>query len=358
LLDEPWPAAAPAPVFTAAAGAQRFLSAVAEATLDRAALPLHARDFLAKLSAGTFDRVSFLLGNLQSLLAKPATVTRRRRAAALALAPGAAIFASLVMGFMMYGLAARQGPKTTGPRAAEWRQMSSALTLYATVASDEKMAARFPRFGRAPALEARTEVTQAVQQLISGRYAAAIKSAAFEADATAAGLTAQQRALAHAAVAAQPEVTPAQLALAEQTLGPAMRMMDQTSRGFAPYFGPFFFAALLLFIALGSLIGAVVLGRAPILHVLDLAVVDRTGGPARRGRLLGRSALVWGAMLAGWFCVLLMSEVIGSSVFGRNVPFVFFGLALLGFLIGVPWTILRPTAGPHDRLTGTRVVPR
>ena len=41
-----------------------------------------------------------------------------------------------------------------------------------------------------------------------------------------------------------------------------------------------------------------------------------------------------------------------------NGSMTLFVLSALGFLIGVPWTARKPAAGPHDRLVGTRIVPR
>ncbi|MEO7319125.1 MAG: protein kinase [Chthoniobacteraceae bacterium] len=100
LLDEPWPCAAPAARFACddVAGAQRFLNAVANAALDRTRLPLHARDFLKKLAAGAFDRASFIIGNLRSLLAKPAQLSPRSRFLSLVLAPGLALVFGIPMG--------------------------------------------------------------------------------------------------------------------------------------------------------------------------------------------------------------------------------------------------------------------
>jgi len=58
---------------------------------------------------------------------------------------------------------------------------------------------------------------------------------------------------------------------------------------------------------------------------------------------------------AGW--LILVTLVV------RGMAAAEVGIALLlisagAFLIGIPWTIQSPNAGPHDLLSGTRVVPR
>ncbi|MFN0077327.1 MAG: protein kinase domain-containing protein [Prosthecobacter sp.] len=77
--------------------AQLLLDAVTQHALDPKTVPLHSRDVLQKLATGVFDRMSFLAGNLQSLLGKSAVISVRRRAASLLLVPAvlASIFALL-----------------------------------------------------------------------------------------------------------------------------------------------------------------------------------------------------------------------------------------------------------------------
>ncbi len=371
LLDEPWPvpAPAPAPAFTCAdpAGTQHFLSAVAGATLDRSALPVGARDFLNKLNAAAFDRVSFIRGNLQSLLAKPASVSRRRRFAALALAPGGALLVSLFMELMVT-FSLRQHAKQAGPRAQEWRELSSALRFHAAVRGENELGSEvalrrwtsFYTMARGDATARKSAQNEAMaksaESYVSGHFGKLIQAPSFDGDAEAAGLDSPQRELAHLAVAAQPVVSPERLRQVDLELGPALRMMEGFSETIMPLFGLMFFAALLLFIGAGSLLGAAIFGCGPLIYVLGLAIVDREGRPAGRGRLLARSALVWGPLVAGWVALVALHIRLGAT--GLDLGYLLLIFALLGFLMGVPWTILRPAAGPHDLLTRTRVVPQ
>src|SRR5205085_11840252 len=82
---------------------QQFLADVAHVALEgthttslrpdsiRALTPLHARSFLESVVRRTFEEARFIVGNLQSLIAKPAEVTRVNRAASLAFVPGVAL---------------------------------------------------------------------------------------------------------------------------------------------------------------------------------------------------------------------------------------------------------------------------
>jgi len=89
LLDEAWPKIKQPAETTAVgdhAGRQRFLQSVAE-LVARNTVPLHARETLDNLAAGTFEKLSFLAGSLRALLTKPITMDRWHRAASLLIFP-------------------------------------------------------------------------------------------------------------------------------------------------------------------------------------------------------------------------------------------------------------------------------
>jgi len=89
ILDHPWPDVAnPADTFPVGdlAGQQRFLSAIA-AVVESTSLPLHARGVLQNLTAGKFEKLSFLTGILRGLLDKPAAVSRGIRAGSIFMLP-------------------------------------------------------------------------------------------------------------------------------------------------------------------------------------------------------------------------------------------------------------------------------
>lgn len=342
LLDEPWPAPTPAELQdgTELAEVQRFLSAVASHALDGTSLPVQARDFLARLAAGAFDRVSFIAGNLQSLLSKPATISRGRRAAALGLLPGAALFFSMMLTLMVATVIRGKN----GPEADEWRRLEIAVGTFAMARGERKLNADFllPRPTTNP------EVAALAADYISGHFRPRIERATFASEAKAAGLQPREVELAQLAVAERPQVSPDRLEDADRALGPAMLLTTGFGATLLPIVGPVAFLFLLAAIALGSLVGVLLFGYAPVLQLFGFAVVDRTGRPASRGRLLARAMVVWGLPLAGG--LIFLSDPGAAAL----IPA---ALGAVAFLIGVPWTIARPARGPHDQLCGTHVVP-
>jgi hypothetical protein len=72
--------------------------------------------------------------------------------------------------------------------------------------------------------------------------------------------------------------------------------------------------------------------------------------------MLWRWCLVWWSMIGGFIAIGVIGSMRGSTAGHYGIAL--FTLSALGFLVGVPWTVLRPTCGPLDRLAGTRIVPR
>ena len=102
LLEEPWPNSVEDPQchsVTDLEGRQRFLHRVAT-FVDPVTVPIHARTALQSLADGSFERLSFLVGNLRSLLAKPARVDRQFRAASLLSVP---LFLVIFMTLLVIG---------------------------------------------------------------------------------------------------------------------------------------------------------------------------------------------------------------------------------------------------------------
>lgn len=137
LLEEPWPATSrdrspshPS-VSTAEliqvddlAGRQRFLHAIAS-RLNPVTVPLHAQSVLKNLAEGSFEKLSFVAGNLQSLLTKPVRVTELQRAASILFNP--MILSSLAIGVFIAILM----PVPTEMKKAFWYPV--ALAIYAVM---------------------------------------------------------------------------------------------------------------------------------------------------------------------------------------------------------------------------------
>jgi hypothetical protein len=89
LLDRPWPSKATTAECIQVqdlVGQQQFLSSVA-ASVETKSLPLHAWPVLKNLKSGTFEKLSFLTGNLRGLLNRPAEVSGAIRAASMYMLP-------------------------------------------------------------------------------------------------------------------------------------------------------------------------------------------------------------------------------------------------------------------------------
>jgi len=110
--------------------------------------------------------------------------------------------------------------------------------------------------------------------------------------------------------------------------------------------------ALVMAAAAGSLGSAVTVGRAPLLAMLGLTVVDRRGRRAGRLRVLARQLATWGP------AVVAAAVIAEGSVSGLYLRAAVSGALLLA-LCGVALLVLlrTPHRGIADRLVGTVVVP-
>jgi eukaryotic-like serine/threonine-protein kinase len=104
LLDEAWPDLArdvESIDVSDMPGKLRFIDCLRRCC-DKTTIPLHARPMLASLTAGSFEKLSFLAGNLRSCLKKRARMNRSIRVASLVAMPLAlmafALFAMLLAG--------------------------------------------------------------------------------------------------------------------------------------------------------------------------------------------------------------------------------------------------------------------
>jgi hypothetical protein len=367
LLDEP-PAGdeSPAVDVSTPTGAQQFLDAVAAHALDRRAVPLHAREFLEKLAGGAFDRLSFIAGNLQSLLTRPAEVSRGRRAASIFSAPACwlvlAIFMIFITSAFLRNVAKieRQHPGFT--------EVPAAIIVYEALLEEleleksnrprvERDSLRQPpNMGALVDAAVRENATAAAARWISYRGAALIRDPRFD-EITRDVLDASERALARRAVQEYPNVTPKEFSRGAPLVHEMIAGARSYHHGVRNFIGPSVFVGGLMAIAFIHCASVLLFATGPGLWMFGLAVVDRTGRPAGRLHLLGRGALAWLPLpltaLACYAIVRLESTDTTRTLLAASLI-----LASLIILGGAVWTALRPAAGPHDLATGTRVVPR
>ena len=107
--------------------------------------------------------------------------------------------------------------------------------------------------------------------------------------------------------------------------------------------------------ALVSLFSVISIGQPPLLRLMGLAVVNRHGRPASRGRVIARWAAGWLSVLAMIAGIAFLIEQPGPSAAGR-----FKILSFFVFLSGCALVHLyeRPWQAWFERITGTYVVPR
>jgi uncharacterized RDD family membrane protein YckC len=86
--------------------------------------------------------------------------------------------------------------------------------------------------------------------------------------------------------------------------------------------------------------------------IFRLAVIDASGAPATRGRLLRRWAVAWLPLLVPLSIVALLT---GGAGKGAVIPTL--TLLLLGGAAAV-YAVVHPHRGLHDRIAGTWVVRR
>jgi eukaryotic-like serine/threonine-protein kinase len=149
---------------------------------------------------------------------------------------------------------------------------------------------------------------------------------------------------------AHPSVNPARQAQAEQT---AASFIEEALRQPAPlsvWMIPSFQVGVLWPFAIAGLLISLVF-RTGLIRMSGLEVVTASGDPAGRGRLVARSLLMWSPILVA---DLAQRLTLGVQV----VPGVVSLAAIVIMTIGAILTLRTPSRGPHDRLTGTWVVPR
>jgi hypothetical protein len=108
---------------------------------------------------------------------------------------------------------------------------------------------------------------------------------------------------------------------------------------------------LFIFVAIPSVICALLFRGGLFMYVFGIAVVTQDGSRASRLRTFWRSLVTWSA------CVLLPLLIWLLSMSGLELTFsVYLVLALLIALIA--WSAWMPERGIPDRLAGTYLVPR
>ena len=363
LLDFPCPglshsteSSAPA-VLDGVPAMQQFLRAVVWA-VPMKPTPLHTRSFLASLAAGTFEKAEFVIGNLHSLIAKPAVITPSRRAVSLALGP--AIF--LCLGLVGAGMISFERVHkdrwwaTTHPGLPSLNTVGHA---YLTALDN---------------VEVDPERSELVRAYLVTHYAAVLTNETFWAmPEVRSWFSGSERRQLRKAITAGPPPETQLVAQAEQEIAELLAVTETQMRAVAVWILLGMLILGVTFLCMVELAGAAIFGQSPLLRLFGIAIVDRDGQPAARWRLLARWAVAWlpGAGLTflaagtGAFLIVLVGwpgefSAVGPEVLARlrwtaavAIP------VLAGLLLAAgAYAVLRPERSLPDLIAGTSLVPR
>jgi hypothetical protein len=340
LLDFPWPATVAAdanqalnPVELLAAVSARVFAPVAEP-----AAPLSATTLLNRLASGAPPALADVKAELLRLASIPSRPSRIRRALPIVMATVPVAIPILAVTVML-------------PAGAQ----SSELLMWMMWIGDSGAEARFTT----------PEQRTAAEQYVAAHYGSQLTSDEFwNIQAPKMGPFVDMRRRAAEIAARYPEVSADELARATAIVAPQVQEVadwranfpggGQALRGFVA--SGFASIPLLLPIACGLLSVLAVPGGL-VTQALRHAVVGRDGHEIGRVRSAIRFLIAWSPVIA-WMVY------VGNPMFGDVRPmspavaYAVGGLALMSVAAGALWTIAVPGRGPHDRITGTWVVPR
>jgi hypothetical protein len=207
------------------------------------------------------------------------------------------------------------------------------------------------------------EVRAAAEIAVAGRYVHLIRDESFWNAGVVRGLAPDYRPLAEDILARHPEVTAEALAGAEAVLkearsrGPAGGRREQSAVDLGGVIISTITAGALAIVLVCLIVSSLLVPGGLVSRQLGLTAVTRSGREISRMRSLIR-ALVVGTPAIVWLTYLAFSPKVQGFVPTPPKP-ITLTLVTVGVLsVGLAWTIVRRTRGPHDLLTGTWVVPR
>ncbi|MBN1674599.1 MAG: protein kinase [Kiritimatiellae bacterium] len=333
---------------------QRFLNQVALAALEgkvvqpeQAAtrrvgkpMPLDAHEFLATMARGGFQTVETLLGNLQPLLRKPATVSRRRRAVSVAAYPFILVFTLLLVAVLSFTF--------------NGKTVKNLGDLSACLAARERMAA-----GQAAE---DSGLSRAFDVYLAGRFGDMLRRRRVGVVPMAFTFAGQSEDWIQAVLRAHPKVDPDQLRAAAKRVEPLIAEsrpdwsigLSYLNSRWIPVMCATAIPHLMLAASAWLNVGAALFfGQNLGLFLLGIAIVNRAGAPASRPRACCRALLVWLPLWIGWFCSMAAWLSPRESGVGACIQLVW-PVAILAVL---GWAVWRPERSLADRLAGTWLVP-
>jgi eukaryotic-like serine/threonine-protein kinase len=314
-------------------------------------VPLHAQSFLVSLAEGNFVEPEFIVGNLLSLVSKPGSISRSWRMASLAFAPVVVLGLAILICAMVYFEQFRVD--------REWHKLHPNLPPLGAVADVyDLQVGRNDKDVQKDLELTRLYVKQHFGSLLTNEVL-------WTNGPLAETLGAKQLQGLREAVSNAPPATPSQTAEADSLVAPRIRAWRMSAVGML-LFG--FVLCGVAAYSLVELLGGIIFGQSPVLRLFGLALLDKRGWPAGRGRAFLRWVVIWMpatvvglpvASLAiariGMNQVLIVSDAMSKSVSVATVLGILItAVAFLGF---VTYAIWRPERSFADWLAGTRLAP-
>ena len=319
-------------------------------------LPLSARVLLERWSGPSLPTIADARAALLAMAAAPNHVHWWRRAmpGTLAAAPVAIM---LLMGFIMLPMLRDfADSETIGMMNLLGALRGTTETFDVAPGASVQVGA-----GRNPMRE--PDVRAAAEVAIAGRYAHLIRDEEFWNAGVVRALAPDYRLLAEDILARHPGVTPQQLAAAEAVLnearprGSAGGRREASTLELGGVIMSTITAAALALVLFVCVISSLLVPGGLVSRQVGLATVTRSGREITRVRSLMRT-LVAGVPAIAWLVYLALSPRAQGFVPTPPNPITATLVTVGVFAVGLAWTIVRRTRGPHDVLTGTWVVPR
>lgn len=338
---------------------QNFLSTFARVALEGSAgrspagsesiaalVPLHARSFLGSLLRGGFEEARFIVGNLKSLIAKPAEVSRSRRLVSIVSLP---VMALLLFGSMaaLLSIDRIRWDRAWSSMAGSLPSMRSAAEIY------EHRVAETAKGNWVP------ENVEVIGVYIVAHYSEWITNSTFWSSPVGKLLSNNHRQALQDALAKFPEPTTAQIARAEQQIPRRLVEHDKEQKQMIIEVSLGLLICFAIAVGFLEIIGAAAFKSSPLLRLFGMSVVRRDGLPVGRWHLVGRALLTWGVVIGCSFLFsglgMYLPEATGPIDRWSALAVMFLALAIL--VVANVFAVLRPNAGLHDLLVRTRLVP-
>lgn len=351
-LDHVWITAAgrgmfidfPAPKETAPLNihaTQSFLANTADAILDRATPPPpEAKAFLGALKRNAFDRSEFIVGNLTTLVSKPAEITPRWRAMSLLMLPACFVLLG-ILAAGMYNFERIRWERAWKNLYPDRPHFLDAAQAYIGLAEEE---------------ENKKDIELARAYLVT-HFSDVITNEAFWSNPDLVStLGTHERKLVREAVT-RPAPARDLVEEAERTVPRWMAKEENKAR------------RILIGVVAGVLLfGLVCLGlvefiaaafrRSFVLNLFGIVPVTGDGQLATRKRLLARWAVGTLPMLIAFIVGMVVLVDNGTQVFLQNAQSVTGIGVALGLIVAVTYAIRRPSRSLADRVAGTHLVPK